>query len=133
MGRIKIYLYALLVALSLTSLAMAKGSGIVTVKVGNGTYASGLEIRKDGKILVSASSFFTNQSRSIIIRRNADGSLDQSFGHDGMVTTSLSNNYIEAENMALHGDGKAVIAGRVIPINEKNQFSGSTNDDFIVT
>jgi uncharacterized delta-60 repeat protein len=132
MGKIKIFLLALLLTLSSASSVMALGDGIAIVKVGNGTYASGVEIQKDGKILVSAASFFANQGRSILIRRNADGSPDQFFGHDGMITTGLPDNYIESEGMALQGDGKAVIAGRVIPINEKNEFSGRTNDDFVV-
>jgi len=106
--------------------------GVVIVKVGNGTYASGVEIQKNGKILVSAASFFADQGRAILIRRNTDGSLDQSFGHDGMVSTGFPDHYIESEGMALQEDGKAVIVGRVIPINRKDKFTGSTNDDFVV-
>jgi len=116
----------------MASSAVALRDGIVIVKVGNGTYASGVGIQKDGKIIASASSFFADQGRSILIRRNADGSPDQSFGHDGMVTTGLSNHYIESEGMALQEDGKAVIAGRVITMNENNELSGRTNDDFVV-
>jgi len=132
MGKIKIFLFALLLTISMARSAMALGDGIVIVKVGNGTYASGVGIQKDGKIIASASSFFADQGRSILIRRNADGSPDQSFGRNGLVTTGLSNHYIESEGMALQEDGKAVIAGRVITMNENNELSGRTNDDFVV-
>jgi len=61
MGKIKIFLLALLLTLSMASSAVALRDGIVIVKVGNGTYASGVGIQKDGKIIASASSFFADQ------------------------------------------------------------------------
>ena len=132
MGNLRIVLLALLLTLSLACSAMALGNGIVIVKVGHGTYASGVAIQNDGKILISASSFFADQGRSILIRRNADGSTDQSFGHDGMVTTGFPDHYIESEGMALQPDGKAVLAGRIVPMNRKDKSSGRTNDDVVV-
>lgn len=128
---------ALLMMGSLASSAMAQGDsilprGVVIVKVGDGTYVSGVAIQKDGKILVSATSFLDNQGQSILIRRNADGSVDRTFGKAGMVTTELPGFYIQPNGMALQEDGKTVIAGRVIPLKEKNKWTGRTSDDLWV-
>ena len=136
LGKPIILLLALLLSWSMVSTAMAQEvalppRGVVTVKIGDGTHASGIAIQKDGKILISASSFLDNQGQSILVRRNADGSPDQAFGKAGVVSTGLTGFYIQTEAMALQEDGEVVLAGKAGSIN-RDKWSGRTNYDFLI-
>jgi uncharacterized delta-60 repeat protein len=138
MSKSILHLFVMILMGSLVCTVMANAQetpqpsrGVVIVKIGNGTFASGVEIQKDGKILISASSYVDNQGQSVLLRRNADGSPDQSFGKAGMVVTGLSGFYIHTEGMALQEDGKIVLTGRAIPL-ARNKWSRRSNDDFLV-
>ncbi|MGB0368414.1 MAG: T9SS type A sorting domain-containing protein [Flavobacteriales bacterium] len=66
-------------------------------------------IQEDGKILACGNSY-NFQQEIALARYNPDGTLDNSFGTGGAVTTSLSN-WAEAYSIALQADGKAVVCG----------------------
>ncbi|MCO6480096.1 MAG: T9SS type A sorting domain-containing protein [Phaeodactylibacter sp.] len=86
----------------------------------------GLSTQPDGKIILSgntrASGFDLPLAYCSVARLNADGSLDQSFGAGGLVSTALSTEGIFANSHALQPDGKIVVAGSV----EKGGGTGST-------
>jgi uncharacterized delta-60 repeat protein len=68
---------------------------------------SGLTIKSDGKIVVSASNGDFN-----VVELNPDGSFDTSFDGDGMVTTNIDAND-KSRDIALQADGKIVVVGTV--------------------
>src|SRR5437773_237131 len=85
--------------------------GKVTTPSGSNGYINALVLQPDGK-LVAAGYTQNNGSNSdfALVRYNADGSLDGSFGTDGIVTTLIQNGgFFEA--VVLQPDGKLVAAG----------------------
>ena len=73
---------------------------------------SSLVIQPDGKIVVAGGAFplFTFAGNFVIVRYNANGSLDRSFGENGIVTTFFdAGSYASA--VALQPDGKIIAAG----------------------
>src|ERR1041385_6705509 len=73
-----------------------------------------LVIQPDGKIVVAGESapFDVLQSHAhmIVARYNVDGSLDATFGNNGIVTTAVGDQAI-ANAVALQADGRIVVAG----------------------
>ncbi|MDD5214961.1 MAG: FG-GAP-like repeat-containing protein [Methylococcales bacterium] len=83
---------------------------------GDGTVENGLnfvstvKVQADGKILVVGETF-GNLDFSLT-RYNNDGSLDTSFGGDGLVTTDITAGASEsAQSVAIQSDGKILVAG----------------------
>ncbi len=80
----------------------------------------GLAVQKDGKVIVAGyvvSSNFGDYTDIAIVRYNADGSPDQSFGKKGIVISDFGkNDYAYAA--AVQEDGKIVIAGN----NQRQYF-----------
>ncbi len=88
--------------------------GVVTTQVGFGSAASSLAIQSDGKIVVAGTggSGFFNESFALV-RYNADGGLDTTFGGgDGIVTTAIGNDVDNANALAIQSDGKILVAGQ---------------------
>lgn len=80
-----------------------------------GTYGSvgvGMVLQPDGKIIVIgvATDEISLENAFGVVRFNTDGSLDNSFGLDGMVTTTNTGQDI-AFAVTLQPDGKIIIAG----------------------
>ncbi len=73
-----------------------------------------LEILPDDKIIVSGSCGEKAPMDSDwgIWKFNADGSLDQTFGNEGIVTTDATMEFDEALGVAIQDDGKIVAAGK---------------------
>ena len=69
------------------------------------TGAESVIVLADGKILVGGSALFATGSQGILIRLNADGSPDASFGSEGIVETGLSG---AVNGLGLQADGKIV-------------------------
>ena len=101
-------------------------SGKVTTAIGTGTCkGEGVASQDDGKNVVAGYSFnAAGQCSFTVLRYDADGSLDTSFGDAGKVTTSVGGKNDSAESVAMQSDGKIVVAG--------NSFIDSNNNDFAV-
>lgn len=85
--------------------------GYLTTAIGaSNDEAYSLAIQSDGKIVVAGSSTNGGETNFAIVRYNADGSLDTSFGVDGKVTTSIGFSD-SATALAIQTDGKIVAAG----------------------
>ena len=85
-------------------------AGIVTANLLNGI-AIDISIQTDGKIVVAGySSSNGSQSLFSLTRYNTNGSLDNTFGNVGIVTTSIGVNSL-ARGIALQTDGKIVVTG----------------------
>jgi uncharacterized delta-60 repeat protein/LPXTG-motif cell wall-anchored protein len=68
-------------------------------------------LQADGKILVSGVSYNNSTSYFAVVRYNTNGSLDNTFGTGGKVTTDFDNNRSEAMAITSQADGKIILAG----------------------
>jgi uncharacterized delta-60 repeat protein len=94
--------------------------GKVTTPIGNpawgGDFAYKVGVQDDGKIVVSGSnSTLTGslyKSRDFaVVRYNSDGSLDNSYGSGGVVTTSVGDNDDQGVVQYIQSDGKVLVGG----------------------
>ncbi|MEH2044957.1 DUF4347 domain-containing protein, partial [Nostoc sp.] len=84
--------------------------GKVITDIGSKTNdtARSVVIQADGKILVAGAS----SNNFAVVCYNSDGSLDNSFGSNGKVTTDIGTNSSDiAYSVTLQGDGKILVAG----------------------
>ncbi len=101
------------------------GDGIVTTAVSTGhDFGKTLKIMDDGKILVSGTTFIGGAPEQFaIVRYQSDGSLDATFGSNGIVTTPINNG---AQSLALAIqplDGKIVLGGFSITAFNSRDFT----------
>ena len=89
------------------------GGKVITSITSGQDKAYGVVIQPDGKIIVAGYSTSTLTGKDFtVVRYNTDGSLDNTFGTNGIVTTDLllvSEDI--AYSVALQTDGKIVLAG----------------------
>ena len=86
--------------------------GVITTSI------VGLVIQSDGKIIIT-SGVYTDAAYAhedfALIRYNSDGSLDASFGNNGIVITDVyGNNYDAARAVKIQEDGKIIAGGLTI-------------------
>jgi uncharacterized delta-60 repeat protein len=81
------------------------GNGGIVTAVSSGTdYGYDLAIQSDGKIIITGSSSY----KFYLVRFNTNGSLDQTFGDNGKVTTAVRG---YAWSVDVQADGKIIVAG----------------------
>ncbi len=87
--------------------------GTVTTTIGTYSDAYAVANQTDGKIVATGYSYKGDYADFALARYNTDGTLDTSFGTDGMVTTAISanSNVDNARSVAIQTDGKIVAAG----------------------
>ena len=88
--------------------------GVVTtdVTIGEGDFALALSIQPDGKIVVGGPTFNGANDDFALVRYNANGSLDTSFGSGGIVKTDVTaGQNDDAYALAIQSDGKIVAGG----------------------
>jgi uncharacterized delta-60 repeat protein/uncharacterized repeat protein (TIGR01451 family) len=89
--------------------------GKVTTDLGSilGTvydYGQAAVLQSDGKIIVAGYSEYSGDADFAVARYNQDGSLDTSFGTNGVVTTNFE--YFDQGNAtAIQSDGRIIVAG----------------------
>jgi uncharacterized delta-60 repeat protein len=87
--------------------------GKVTTAIGSGwAHATALALQADGKLVAAGATSGGLDYDLALIRYNANGTLDPSFGSGGIVTTTIGPGYDSAYALALLPDGKLVIAGQ---------------------
>ena len=94
-------------------LSFGTGGKVVTSITNGADKAYGVAIQTDGKILVAgfSSSAITGKDFSLL-RYNTDGTLDVTFGTNGIVNTDVQlGSEDEAFSIALQADGKIILAG----------------------
>ena len=84
--------------------------GKVTTTIGASDYANSVAIQSDGKIVVAGTSASGSDSNIMLVRYNANGTLDSTFDSDGKVITAIGSN-TEAYSVAIQSNGKIVVAG----------------------
>jgi uncharacterized delta-60 repeat protein len=89
--------------------------GRVTIAIGLGSSANAMQLQPDGRIVTAGYYYYTNFYGNVfgfaLVRHNANGSLDTSFGTGGQVTTSFGPSEDFATGLALQADGKIVAVG----------------------
>jgi trimeric autotransporter adhesin len=89
-------------------LSFGSGTGKVTTNLGGDEIGQAVQVLGSGQIVVAASA----DSDFALLRYNADGSLDTSFGGgDGWVKQNVSG-FDDAYALAVQADGKLLVAGR---------------------
>ena len=104
--------------------------GIVTTPFSNGASGNDVAIQPDGNIVVAGSS----NNNFALARYTITGTLDNTFGAGGVITTDLGGNDV-AYGLALQPDGNIVVAGRTSGANydfalARYTITGTLDSDF---
>ena len=83
--------------------------GIVSTAITIFSWATGVVIQPDGKILIAGNTDFYD---ICVVRYNIDGSLDASFGTGGILTNNIGDQTY-GSSIVLQTDGKILVAGYV--------------------
>jgi uncharacterized delta-60 repeat protein len=87
--------------------------GKVTTAFGSGWgHALALVLQPDGRLVVAGAASDGSDYDLALLRYNANGTLDPSFGSRGLVTTEIGPGYDSANAIALRPGGKLVVAGQ---------------------
>jgi len=102
-------------------------NGLGTVNFTNqSTFVSDSKLQADGKIVIAGDIFDAVSDDFLIVRLNADGSVDNTFDTDGIVTT----NFIGSDDGIQEGVAVNILAdGKLLIIGDVNNSTTST--DFI--
>jgi uncharacterized delta-60 repeat protein len=87
--------------------------GTLTTDIsGDGDIPAGVLIQSDGKILVTGEvDIDANEEDFCLVRYNADGTLDNTFGTGGIVTTDFDGDNDNPASVILQPNGKIIVAG----------------------
>lgn len=103
-------------------------NGAVFTSVDFNSLAKSVGFQTDGKILVAG--IYQNSAHTqtgfALVRYNADGSLDSSFGNSGVVTTDFGS-FAVADSLIVQTDGKIVVAGepRIVRYNSDGSLDNT--------
>ncbi len=89
------------------------GDGLVSTEIGaSAATATALLLQADGKLVAAGEVSVSSKDHNfVLVRYNADGSLDATFGSGGTVTTTFGGSRDGANAVILQPDGKLVAAG----------------------
>jgi uncharacterized delta-60 repeat protein len=95
--------------------------GIVITPVGiEASKAYSVKIQNDGKIIAAGYTLIDSNYNFAVVRFNSNGSRDNSFGINGVVSTQIGPSSSIAYSAAIQNDGKIIIGGK--------SSNGSNND-----
>ncbi|UBF25627.1 tandem-95 repeat protein [Kovacikia minuta CCNUW1] len=86
-------------------------NGVARTNLGGINNGRDLVIQPDGKILVAGDSTSGSFSNFAVVRYNANGTIDTSFGSSGVVVTDFSNSEDYVTGIVLQANGKFVVSG----------------------
>src|SRR5262245_25842088 len=114
------------------SLDRSFGSGgkAMTAPIGSDEGAEALVIQPDSKLVISGDSATSDQSVFALLRYQADGTLDRSFGSGGRVATRIGTDSADAHALVIQPDGKLVAAGTPMVTLARYQPDGSLDPSF---
>jgi uncharacterized delta-60 repeat protein len=93
----------------------------------------GMVIQQDGKIVLAGNVFAGNGEVAFLLRYMTDGSLDNTFGNNGLAYIANGANYLEANSVAIQNNSKIVIGGQFFWADQNNsdfflaRFNGDNN------
>lgn len=99
-------------------------NGRVITDVGPKDSCKAVRIQGDGKIVVAGSTAGATLDYALL-RYNADGTLDNTFGTNGVVQTDFNGGDDQANAVAIQADGKIIACGTstVLHVNESADYS----------
>ncbi len=97
-------------------------NGVVTPGTGYFGMINAIALQSDGKIVAGGSSAPSGVSLVTVVRLNADGSFDNTFGTGGIATAAPLGISDNAYAIAIQNDGKIVLGG-----NSWNNFNNDMN------
>jgi uncharacterized delta-60 repeat protein len=98
-------------------------NGTVTTDIGSNLQARKVKLQSDGKILALGTVGKGTMQDTVLVRYNPDGSLDTSFGSNGILIANLSPAAEAINDLALQNDHKIVIAGNIYsPVTKSIDF-----------
>jgi len=87
--------------------------GTVTTKIRTDDVAFSMAIEPDGKIILGGGSTSIDEHLgSAVVRYNSDGTLDTTFGIDGIITTDFFEKNDPVKAVYLQSDGKILLVGQ---------------------
>ncbi|QAA82406.1 T9SS type A sorting domain-containing protein [Aequorivita sp. H23M31] len=95
-------------------------------------FSDALALQADGKILIGGHKWIANvhQRHDLIVARlNTDGSLDTSYGNNGVATARLVDGANYASDMVLQSDEKAILIGSTVFEGEYKMAMARFNTD----
>lgn len=96
-------------------------NGKVMTNIGsNYSYGTDMAIQSNGKIIVAGYTYNGTDNDIALVRYNTDGSIDNTFGTNGIVTHDILNISNTTRSIKIQADGKIVIAA--------DNFDGTYND-----
>ncbi len=95
--------------------------GKVTTDMGYSDDGFDLALQPDGKVLVAGRSYNAPANVAFVLRYNSDGTLDNSFGQNGIVDTVLENGS-QAFTILLQPDGKILAGGEMRNAQNKSKM-----------
>lgn len=101
-------------------------NGKVTTAFSNtNDFAYALAVQSDGRIVAAgfADNRLTTAGDFALVRYNADGSLDESFGDKGKVTTDFFGGDDFAHALKIQSDGRIIVAGSAGVVGESWNFA----------
>jgi uncharacterized delta-60 repeat protein len=97
--------------------------GKVPIDLQNGSMRVDLAIQTDGKIVVVGTVGSFGAKDFLLVRYDASGNLDPTFGVGGKVTTDFFGQSDEAASVAIQTDGKIIVAGLATGMNFYSDFA----------
>ncbi len=119
-------------------------NGVVNISLGDGNdFGTAVAQQADGKVVVAGYHEEGSSTNMVVLRVNADGTLDQSFGtaddgtENGIVNISLGDGNDVARDVAVQADGKIVMVGDSVTADGSSNIivarlnaDGSVDDSF---
>jgi uncharacterized delta-60 repeat protein len=98
------------------------GKEVIQIAAGVRDFARAVAVQPDGKIIIGGElgDFTATTNTSILVRLNADGTLDQTFGNGGKV---INNGQRILPSIVLQPDGKILTAGATTTIEISFDFA----------
>ena len=120
------------------------GNGMVITPIGTGSdEGQSVALQSDGKIIVAGRTYDGAKTDFAVVRYNANGTPDTSFGAAGVVVTPLSSDWDEAHAVHIQSDGKIIASGfatiggakefAVVRYNTNGTLDGSFGTDGVKT
>ena len=103
--------------------AFGNGGKVLTDLFGTSDAAGDCALQSDGKIVLVGFSFVGGRTNMALVRYNVDGSLDDTFGEGGKVTTDFFDWYDDAAAVAIQPDNKIVVGGGAARQNQESDFA----------
>lgn len=103
--------------------------GIVTMPLGDASdHVRDVAVQEDGKMVLAGALDNGADLDFALLRYNSDGTLDETFGTDGIITMPVGTSGDLANDLAIQKDGTIVVAGG----SEKETASGPDLDVAVV-